>query len=357
MVDGCRDVINRLPKKLLWTASQRTGDVDLGAGYDILGGVGLRVLQVLRKTTISEVVYYIPCREIPLRLKFAAGNSNSLHYATQRDPVYWREARIGVPASTEPKLYILPVTAGSATGKVDYVSYPTASEMGTDLDGTAIGGFPDDLEDFVIFRTVAFWHHREATEALNDIATAATFTKPTYDGPDVAVPDWSDINDRLDGEFSTITYDGPAQDVTDWGSIEEEINSDDAEVAANALARARAQIDKFRANVERGLGEYRVKVEKDQAILGADAALAQAALGRVEKQIGLFVAEAREATEQMTAETSAEVAQMSAEARQTESLIGKAGVHMKLWGAWLARYEKGIKDYLTQYSAEVGSVV
>ena len=94
-----------------------------------------QVYAISNKRILRVTMAGYNCREVPFGLSAQVGDSNSIHYATAKSPVFF------INGSSQ--VQVKPTTAEAA---VDYMSYPTI-----DADGAgAISNFPDAAEYAVV---------------------------------------------------------------------------------------------------------------------------------------------------------------------------------------------------------------
>ena len=91
LADGCKEIINALPKSRLTTVAGESGDFTPTAGTDN----SAPIISVTRKTATSNGISY-QCREIHHTLKHEAQDEYNVLYATETDPVYYIEPQSGI---------------------------------------------------------------------------------------------------------------------------------------------------------------------------------------------------------------------------------------------------------------------
>ena len=168
LVDGAREVINILPRKLKikcvkMTALTSSTPMDLDAAGEIF--------HVTRENADSG--YHIGCREINPIYGGSTEDSTSLYSASATDPAYWIESDTG----GDPKLFVKPDPTANQPARVHSVSYPPNSTSwdGSNLPGeaTSISNFPDEAEHLVVLRAAI---------------TAAQYLLATEEDPELYIP-------------------------------------------------------------------------------------------------------------------------------------------------------------------------
>ena len=136
LAEGCKVVINAMPKSMLTTVTGETGDFSPTGGTN----VSVPVIGVTRKTATSNGITH-QCRLIPHTLKHEAQDEDNILYATETDPVYYIEPQSGTSAN---QIKILPLS-GSNLCNATIIQYPTPA-----VTDTSITLFPDEHEHLVV---------------------------------------------------------------------------------------------------------------------------------------------------------------------------------------------------------------
>lgn len=143
--DAAKEIINLLPTKMKQKCTTET-PLTSSTPMD-LDSVG-EILYVTRENKnfgdlgYGDVGNHVPCREISPIYSGLAEDVNSMHYATDNDPVYWVTS-----ASDASALNIKPDPSSSQGATVYHVGFPTVDHSHSD-----IANFPDEAEYLVPLR-------------------------------------------------------------------------------------------------------------------------------------------------------------------------------------------------------------
>ena len=138
--DAVKEIINILPPELkieCATITSLTSSTPMD--LDATG----KVFHVTRENADSG--YHIGCREVNPIHAGSAGDSTSLHYVTETDPIYWVESDTG----GDPKLFVKPDPTANQPARVHHVAFPTVDVSSV----SAIVNFPDEAEYLVVLYT------------------------------------------------------------------------------------------------------------------------------------------------------------------------------------------------------------
>ena len=241
LADGCKEIINVMPKDELVAVCLEEEDVIPSTGLN----VRTPIIGVTRATATSNGNTY-QCREISMLERYESQDEDSILYATETDPVYYLESQ----TSGINKVKILPVST-SALGKVTKVVYPTPA-----VGDSAINSFPDEYENLVVLYASVKALQRLMNDKSSSLPVAPNFTTPdSFVLP--SLPSNVDI-DFINAESYTLQTVFPDfTDANTWLNTEE-----DSEMVSSRIAIIKAQFQEYQISIQEELGKFNAEVSK-----------------------------------------------------------------------------------------------
>ena len=310
LADGCKEIINVMPKDELVTVCLEEEDVVPSTGLN----VRTPIIGVTRATATSNGNTY-QCREISMLERYESQDEDSILYATETDPVYYLESQ----TSGINKVKILPVST-SALGKVTKVVYPTPS-----VGASTINSFPDKYENLVVLYTSVKALQRLMndkssslpTDVSSIVLTQVSTSLPSFTTPssfilpvspsdvDVSFTNVGTISPFISPSFSSTapTYTGPVvapdfSDANTWLNTEE-----DSEMVSSRIAIIKAQLQEYQMDIQNATNKFNESNIEYQADLTKYTTDIQKETSRVASSIQDFQAEVGKAVQTYQAET------------------------------------------------------
>lgn len=216
-----------------------------------------RILHVWRNDGNGN---YMKCQLVPPHLKYRILDTNSLHEATVNYPRYVYNAG---------EVTIAPVpSADPNDGKIEYVSPP---EVDSDTD-TSIAGMDTELTSAVISFGVYRALHRQALsrvqdalqqlKAIEDAGYLVNFenTLPTFTA--ITSMTTTNIEDALTKAQELI-------DTTTNINMESQLNTDDVELAAEAVRGATQEVNRAQAELQKEVQKHTTELQAESAEFNA----------------------------------------------------------------------------------------
>jgi|TARA_Y100000034_G_scaffold32585_1_gene39961 hypothetical protein len=180
---GSIAVMNRLPGNVAMLTASMAENAELDhikiAGETGSAPVSMRLLGVYRQNDSN----WYRCREMDQRTAMYSQVSGSLYATGNTDPGFWVAPIVeGGPVV----LNILPASMSDATARAFYVAYPSPN-----VNDDFIIGFPEELEQAVLWYAVASWYRSRITAAgkLLFEVTVPNYSAPTaIDLSSITVP-------------------------------------------------------------------------------------------------------------------------------------------------------------------------
>ena len=242
LADGCKEIINVMPKRMLNTVAGETGDFSPTSGTN----VSVPVISVTRKTATSNGNTY-QCRLISYTLKHETQDEDNILYATETDPVYYIEPQPGTIAN---KIKILPLS-GSSLCNATIINYPTPA-----IGDSSITLFPDEAEYLVVLYASV-----KALQRLMNDKSSSLPSEPNFSAPDSLTLPLLPSNvyiDFVNAESYTLKTVFPDfVDANTWLNTEE-----DSEMVASRVQVIGAQLQEYQATVREELGKFNAEVSK-----------------------------------------------------------------------------------------------
>jgi hypothetical protein len=154
LIDGCYDVLEKIKvidTGSVWefcisTAFDNNNGQDFDENRDIIG--------------VERNGY--PARQVDFQIRHRLTDSDSIHYATEKDPVFY----IGPDTSSNArKLYMLPAATGGEPGQVFYI--PEYSLTAWNSSTSSINNFPKKFYDHVTLYAAIRLLERNYIELVN----------------------------------------------------------------------------------------------------------------------------------------------------------------------------------------------
>jgi len=130
--DSCQEVMGRMSPDLLATHADRYLHTS-SAGWS---AQDKRILEVARRFDSKRIL----CKQVSSGMEWHVQDSNSIHTATNRSPVFWIQV-----TATDARLFVRPDPSATAQADITYVAYPAPANT----DSTATG-LPTVAEDAVV---------------------------------------------------------------------------------------------------------------------------------------------------------------------------------------------------------------
>ena len=136
------EVLQILPETEIIRYAQQA-QITNADGYSTLNK---RILALVRKGYSAQ--------EVPFGLSNQISDSNSIHFAGERTPVYYYDAD---------KIYLKPDPSGSAKGTFKFIDYPTVAHG-----DSSITGYPETAEYAVVLGACVKYLAKELNDTIND---------------------------------------------------------------------------------------------------------------------------------------------------------------------------------------------
>lgn len=254
LTDAAAEIINLLPKELLWSVSEVSTTQDTN-GYSVESA---RIISVFRERGVDDE--FVACEPVEIRFERHLQDINSLFYPS-----------INLPKFTlkDAKIYVYPTPSASNGFQARSVAYPTVVHG-----DSTIAVFPDGLEFIVVLGAALKCSIRLMSDVLGNIPSAITLpTAPT--APAAPVYSYTDatgasIAATAIGSFGTApNYTAPVT-TPDFSTFDTKIGTNDYEEARVIREKIDSQIAEYSSDIQNQLNdlnkqnlEYQGKIQDE----------------------------------------------------------------------------------------------
>ena len=257
--DGAHDVIHKV-----LTYAPHHADSFTGSSVSISDG-GTAVDGHIQ----SVEIHGSEAREISLKERLAAQDTNSIYAATTEDPVYWKTQGVIIPYPS----------GGCATAFV--AEHGAISNW--DSSNSAIANFPEDFYyQVILYASMKVLHHRMVVHTMPTLGTINTMvginaptmpslettslsfhaSPPTYTEPTITSTAGSpdDLTDMLDSDWTSADYDFDDEniDFATWFQLAGDMiqNQEDVELASMQLQKIASYVNAYTTSMQNRLNKF-----------------------------------------------------------------------------------------------------
>jgi len=240
LTEGARIIADRLqPDRLMLYATDKD-DTDGSTGISLAGG---------RPLSAHKSNY--PATRITVNEKAMAADSDSNHYASTKDPVWYVDAQKG---------YVLP-----SGGTIKWFVYPTVA-----YSGSTISNYPSEAYGALVLYAAIQGQVRIISDLIKTTMAGVSFSL-SGTLPTIASATFSYTKPTFGGSYT---------------NIETALTNIDLERAQAEGLELQLQLDEHAKDIQNELNEYNKDVQQSQANLGEYDATTKSYIAEVNKEVG-----------------------------------------------------------------------